>query len=92
MTAVLRACKGKKEMRANGRGLVRFQSGTVDQREVSRWFELLVRADRSDRSSWMMIIQLRSSRLMTRKMISRTIWTMMTKQTSLKGMTLHWKV
>jgi hypothetical protein len=32
---VLEACKGRKEMRGVGRGLVRFKSGDVDRREVS---------------------------------------------------------
>jgi nuclear GTP-binding protein len=35
MKSVLDACKGRKEMRAVGRGLVRFKGGEIDVREVS---------------------------------------------------------
>jgi len=36
MTAVLAACRSRKEMRATGKGLIKFQGGDVDSREVSR--------------------------------------------------------
>lgn len=35
LSAVLEGMKGKKEMKAKGKGLVRFKSGEVDPREVS---------------------------------------------------------
>lgn len=36
MSAVLAACRGRKEMRASGgKGLIRFQGGEVDERQVS---------------------------------------------------------
>ena len=35
MTAVLEQCRSRKEMRAKGKGLVRFRGGDVDPREVS---------------------------------------------------------
>jgi hypothetical protein len=36
LSAVLEGMKGKKEMKAKGKGLVRFRSGEVDSREVSQ--------------------------------------------------------
>jgi len=36
MSAVLAACRSRKEMRATGKGLIRFQGGEIDSREVGR--------------------------------------------------------